>query len=273
MGVSPELKPGWRSTLRGTVGAAARSAWHAGLALAVPRACIVCGAAMPLRPARLVCGACVTRVPVLPKPWCARCGHPLQPRAADGALPDCPLCPLLDSRCTRARSVCWVPHLHSTPLLAALKYQGWWGMADTLADLMARAGRDVVAGLRNPVLVPVPLAPSRLRERGYNQSLHLARALGRRVGARVRDDLVARTRATVSQTQLTPVERRANVHNAFVVPAQRSAAVRGLSVVLVDDVLTTGATLNACAEALLGQGASDIRYWTFGRARSDADRP
>jgi ComF family protein len=166
-----------------------------------------------------------------------------------------------------------VPHVHSTPLLAALKYQGWWGMADTMADLMARTRRDVLAGLRGPVLVPVPLAPSRLRERGYNQCVHLARALGQRVGVAVRDDLLARARATVSQTQLTPAERRANVHHAFVVPAQRAAAVRGRSVVLVDDVLTTGATLNACAEALLEQGASDIRYWTFGRARSDADRP
>jgi ComF family protein len=273
VGVGAELSIGWRATLRGAVSAAAQGAWHAGLALAVPRACLVCGAAMPVRPSRLVCGACVTRVPMLPKPWCARCGHPLKPRAADGALPDCPLCPLLDARCTRARSVCWVPHVHSTPLLAALKYQGWWGMADTMADLMARTGRDVLAGLRGPVLVPVPLAPSRLRERGYNQCVHLARALGQRVGVAVRDDLLARARATVSQTQLTPAERRANVHHAFVVPAQRSAAVLRRSVVLVDDVLTTGATLNACAEALLEQGASDIRYWTFGRARSDADRP
>ena len=77
----------------------------------------------------------------------------------------------------------------------------------------------------------------------------------------------------MSQTQLTPAERKANVQHAFVVPPVRRAAIRGRPVVLIDDVLTTGATLNACATALRDGGASDIRYWTFGRARSDADRP
>jgi ComF family protein len=119
----------------------------------------------------------------------------------------------------------------------------------------------------------VPLAPARLRERGYNQSAHLALALAARTGGRVMDDTIVRVRSTVSQTQLTPAERRANVHNAFAVHMTRRAAVRGRAFVLVDDVLTTGATLNACATALLDSGASDIRYWTFGRARSDADRP
>ena len=183
------------------------------------------------------------------------------------------MCRLLEPRCVRARSVCWVPHAQSTPLLAALKYQGWYGIAAGMAERMVRTGRDVLDGVAAPVFVPVPLAPPRLRERGYNQSAHLARALAARTGGRVMDDIVVRVRSTVTQTQLTPAERRANVHDAFAVQMQRRAAVRGRAFVLVDDVLTTGATLNACATALLASGASDIRYWTFGRARSDADRP
>jgi len=216
----------------------------------------------------LVCGACWSRLPVLPKPWCARCGHPMHP----ASTMDCAICRLLDPRCTRARSACWVPHAHSSPLLGALKYQGWWGMADSMAERMVRVGRDLLDGVDAPVFVPVPLAPGRLRERGFNQSAHLARALARRVDGTAMDDTLVRLRATVSQTQLTPAERRANVHQAFAVPARRCAALSGLSLVLVDDVLTTGATLNACATALLDSGASDIRYWTFGRARSEADR-
>jgi ComF family protein len=220
----------------------------------------------------LVCGACWSRVPLLPKPWCARCGHPLQPALASASA-DCPVCRQLEPRCVRARSVCWVPHAQSTPLLAALKYQGWWGMADGMAERMVRFGGALLDGISAPCFVPVPLAAARLRERGFNQSAHLAAALARRTGGTVVEDMLVRVRTTESQTQLTPAERRANVHDAFAAPVQRRAAIRGRTLVLVDDVLTTGATLNACAVALLDGGASDIRYWTFGRARSDADRP
>jgi ComF family protein len=146
-------------------------------------------------------------------------------------------------------------------------------MADAMAERMVRTTRDLIEGMSAPLFVPVPLNAGRLRERGYNQSAHLARALVRRVGGEVVDDVVVRVRATVSQTQLTPAERRANVQHAFAVPMGRRAAIRGRPIVVIDDVLTTGATLNACAAALRDGGASDIRYWTFGRARSDADRP
>lgn len=146
-------------------------------------------------------------------------------------------------------------------------------MADGMAERMVRCAGGLLDGIATPCFVPVPLAAARLRERGFNQSAHLARALARRTGGMVLDDSLVRVRTTESQTQLTPAERRANVHDAFAVPARRRVAIRGRTLVLVDDVLTTGATLNACAVALLDGGASDIRYWTFGRARSDADRP
>lgn len=238
------------------------------LALALPRACIVCGRAMAIEERGLVCGVCWSRIPQLPKPWCHRCGHPIE--AGENS---CPLCALLDSRCATARSVCWVPHANSSPLLAALKYQGWWGVSDGMADRMLRVGADVLRGVEAPLLIPIPLAPSRLRERGYNQCGHLARALVRRGSGMACAEVLIRVRTTVSQTQLTPAERRANVHGAFAVPARARAAVRGRACILVDDVLTTGATLNACAVALSDGGASEIRYWTFGRARSIADRP
>jgi ComF family protein len=112
-------------------------------------------------------------------------------------------------------------------------------------------------------LIPVPLAPRRERLRGYNQSERLAAALGRRLGLGVRTDLLRRTRATRTQTALTPDERRANVAGAFA--AVRS---RGLRAVLVDDVFTTGATLLAAAEALTGAGAESVDAVTFGRAVS-----
>lgn len=142
-----------------------------------------------------------------------------------------------------------------------------------MALRMVRAGRAVLDGARDPIFVPVPLAPGRWRERGFNQSELLAHGLARRTAGAVRNDVLVRVRETGSQTQLTPAERLVNVHAAFAVPVPRFAAIRGRSVVLVDDVLTTGATLNACAVALLDGGASYVRYWTFGRARTGADRP
>lgn len=271
MGLRERLSRSRRAALDG----AFHGALDGALELIVPRACLACSAGMGSRDHGLICGACWSRLPLLPKPWCARCGHPLHqaPGGGTDARTDCPVCRQLEPRCSRARSVCWVPHAQSTPLLAALKYQGWWGMADGMAERMVRFGGGLLDGIEAPCFVPVPLAAARLRERGFNQSAHLAQALARRTGGTVLDDALVRVRTTASQTQLTPAERRANVHDAFVVPAQREVAIGDRMLVLVDDVLTTGATLNACAVALLDGGASDIRYWTFGRARSDADRP
>ncbi|MDB4892379.1 MAG: hypothetical protein JWL61_4234 [Gemmatimonadetes bacterium] len=120
-------------------------------------------------------------------------------------------------------------------------------------------------------LVPVPLAKSRQRERGYNQSEELARVLSHFWGVPLRTDLLARGRATATQTRLTPGERRRNVSGAFRASADR-ASLRGLHLVLVDDVVTTAATLNACAAALHDGGARILSFVTFGRAPALGDR-
>ena len=140
-----------------------------------------------------------------------------------------------------------------------------------MGERMARLAfpRDVVE--ERSVIVPVPLAPVRQRDRGYNQSALLGSALGRRWGLPVREHLT-RTRVTVSQTRLTPGARRNNVAGAFSV-ASLPAELVGRHVVLVDDVVTTAATLNACAAALHAGGARIITYVTFGRARAAGDAP
>jgi ComF family protein len=113
------------------------------------------------------------------------------------------------------------------------------------------------------VLVPVPLHPRRRRERGFNQSVLLARALARPLGIRVAEDALARREDTPPQTGLTAAQRRANVARAFVV--RRRPAVAGRIVVLVDDVFTTGATARACARALAAAGAAEVRLVTAAR--------
>ncbi|HEV8411369.1 MAG TPA: phosphoribosyltransferase family protein [Gemmatimonadaceae bacterium] len=176
-----------------------------------------------------------------------------------------------------ARSVCWVPHEIASAIVHALKYHGWTGAARGMAERMARLGwpTDVIA--ERAAIVPVPLSPVRERERGFNQAALLADALAARWRIPVWRDALARTRATRTQTRLTPGERSANVRDAFEVPDESSLRgarmrVRGRHIVLVDDVLTTGATLNACAATLFAAGARTISYATFGRARASGDR-
>lgn len=121
-------------------------------------------------------------------------------------------------------------------------------------------------------LVPVPLGKGRLRERGFNQSERLAAALAMRWQTNVWDDVLRRTRATVTQTELTPDERKRNVAGAFEVAPEKRQQIRGAHLVIIDDVMTTAATLNACAATLYDAGARTISYATFGRARAAGDR-
>jgi ComF family protein len=141
-------------------------------------------------------------------------------------------------------------------ILHALKYDGRPTIARHLAARMRVSGHDVLAGA--DLVVPVPLHRSRERARGFNQ----ARELARRLEAPVSDALV-RTRKTAPQADLPAAKRGANVAGAF---EWQGAALDGLTVVLVDDVSTTGATLNACAVALLAAGATEVRALTAAKA-------
>jgi len=198
-------------------------------------------------------------------PRCERCGHP-QP--AD----HCQWCELLPPFVRSVRSVCWIQGGTAGEIVHALKYGGWTAVADEMVERMARLDwpRDVLE--ERSAVIPVPLATVRERERGFNQSALLARGLSRRWGIPAREDCLERSRATATQTRLTPEERRSNVAGAFrATPAARDS-LRGTHVVLVDDVVTTCATVVACAGALFAAGTRIISVITFGRAPASGDR-
>jgi ComF family protein len=153
-------------------------------------------------------------------------------------------------------------------IVHALKYDGWEHVAAGMAERMARVGWPEDVTLERTALVPVPLSAARQRERGYNQSELLADALGARLRLPVWRECLTRSRSTQSQTRLTPGERLANVAGAFRAADRARAQLLGAHVILVDDVVTTAATLNACAAALMGGGARITSYVTFGRARA-----
>src|SRR5438045_4168626 len=243
--------------------APARKLLRAGLAalgdLVLPIACASCGRPVDHNEPGIVCGRCWARLHLLPSPRCERCGHPTNGRP-------CRWCANLPAYVRAVRSVCWATVDTGQRIAHALKYEGWWRVADGAAVRMARLDwpRDVID--ERTALIPVPLAASRQRQRGYNQSECLARALAPLWKVPMRTDVLLRSRATETQTRLTPEERVRNVHGAFSASVGARTMLRGAHVVLVDDVVTTAATLNSWAAGLHEAGARIVSCVTLGRA-------
>ena len=216
--------------------------------LLFPPRCVSCGAN-----GAWLCAACLQKTRWILPPYCPRCGLPL----AHGK--SC-ACTGKASNLTLWRSAAWhVPPLQDA--VHAVKYEGVRVLAEPLGEVLATCYRQ--AQLQPDIIVPVPLHRERQRERGYNQSELLARALSKRVQVQVRTDILARAVRTRSQVGLSAEERQANVAGAFIC---RGDAAEGRSILLIDDVMTTGATLESCAQALLSSGATRVSALTLTRA-------
>ena len=247
------------------LGRSLREGWSGALDLLLPRVCVSCDQLLSRSETGVVCHLCWARIPRLPSPQCERCGHPI-------SAGSCRWCDLLPAFVRAVRSVCWMPVEPASSIVHALKYGGWSAVACEMADRMSRLSwpRDVCE--ERAALIPIPLASARRRERGYNQSALIAAGLSERWRVPVWENLVVRTRETSSQTRLTPEQRLGNVAGSFQVGAQHRAALQGAHLMIVDDVVTTAATLNACAKVLYDAGARIISYVTFGRAHASGDR-
>ena len=262
--VLPQMVPTRLRNARDRLEAWSGIAFRSALDLLLPRTCVCCDSALGETDHRVLCVLCISRLARLPAPQCARCGHPRSPGT-------CRWCEMLPPFVRAARSVCWVPGGPAGEIVHKLKYSGWTALAEPMAEQMARLNFPMDVTEERDLLVPVPLAAARARERGYNQSERLARLLGARWGVPVQEALVRR-RATETQTRLTPGDRLRNVAGAFATVLD-GRELAGRHVLLVDDVVTTAATLNACAIALHTGGARIISYVTFGRARASGDMP
>ena len=226
------------------------------LDLAIPPRCLSCGGLAEAQGS--LCSNCWDAITFLGPPACVRCGQPFDVDAGEAAI--CGRCLLDPPRYRRARAVFRYDGA-SKGLVLGFKHADRTGRAPYFARWMARAGADLLA--EADLIVPVPLHPWRLFLRKYNQSALLANGLADLSGVPCCPDALARVRHTPKQGAMGRRQRRANLHGA--IRLKRADKVRGRHILLVDDVLTSGATVEECVRVLQSGGASAVDVITLAR--------
>ncbi|MGC2854529.1 ComF family protein [Novispirillum sp. DQ9] len=226
------------------------------LDLVLPPLCLGCGAVVDSTGA--LCPACFGGVRFVAPPFCACCGTPVPAPAAEGSL--CGACVDQPPPWSRARAA-FVYDAGSRAMVLRFKHADRIDAAPAFARWMLRAGADLMEDA--DVVVPVPLHRWRLFARRYNQAALLGARIARAGGLTFVPDALARVRRTVPQGTFDRGARAKNVRGAFTVARPR--AVEGKAVLLIDDVLTSGATAGECARALLAAGARSVDVLTLAR--------
>jgi ComF family protein len=215
-----------------------------------------------------VCATCWSKLSLIAPPYCDRLGIPFAYDPGPGVLS---MQAITDPPAyRRARAAVRYDDVART-LVHALKYGDRLDLAPTMGSWMARAGGELLASA--DALIPVPLHWRRLWLRRFNQSALLAQAIARETGLAIADGALKRVKATAQQVGLSQAERALNVQGAFRVAGERKAEVAGRRLILIDDVLTSGATSDACARALLRAGARNVDVVVFARVVDAARAP
>jgi ComF family protein len=239
------IEPGLRDRIR--------SIGRAALDLLLPLQCALCEA--PVEQPGQLCAACFARTSFITAPCCARCGVPFAAEGQGGAMHLCPACRDAPPVYGEARAALRYDR-QARQLILPFKHADRTELARVLAPQMARAGAALLR--RAELLIPVPLHRGRLFHRRYNQAALLALALARLTGRAAMVDALLRVRPTVPLGEKSPDERAATVAGVFAVRPRRAAVLVGKRLLLIDDVMTSGATANACAAVLLAAGATAV---------------
>lgn len=229
--------------------------------LVFPRNCTLCSSALDEAQAGVICRGCLAGARVIEPPFCGRCGLPFD--GAPSAIERCGHCHDRAFAFDRAVAACRA----AGPVREAIhrfKYQRQMYFAGHLAEWIVGAAWRWIDWSEVDLVVPVPLHPRKQRQREFNQAVVLARAVGQATGCAVADGVLRRRRDTATQTHLTAPDRAKNLKGAFGAGA-RIGLASGQRVVLVDDVFTTGATLDGCAKVLRDGGAETITALTVAR--------
>ncbi len=242
------------------------------LNLCLPQSCLLCGGAVSQEYDLALCDHCMHELPLLGE-TCQQCANPLETQREtlgdfihESALMQTRHC----EQCIREQpgfdqTIAFFPYVAPfNYLVQAAKFDGKLATARLLGKLMAMQLVNCIDLLkpRPDGLLAVPLHPSRQRERGYNQALEIAIPVAKRLQIPLLNDLAGRTAATPPQTSLSLQQRKQNLQHAFVVHRD----ISGQHIVIIDDVMTSGTTVNALAKKLKQAGADEVSVWCFSRA-------
>ncbi len=230
------------------------------LGFVYPNVCQVCEKQAASARDGYVCAECWKGIQFIVPPFCRRCGLPYEGDITTEF--QCGTCHDVELHFECARAAVAAKSVVRDVIHRFKYHQSLW-FEPFLSDLLIRQAGPFLMGSEWNLLVPVPLHPVKQRERGFNQAQHLAHRLSRATGIPVEDRLLQRVELTRTQTLLSRPERAANVSQAFTM--RPSQALARKNVVLIDDVLTTGATTNACARILRRGGAEKVCVWTVAR--------
>ena len=232
-------------------------------AVLLPAPCRICGMTLTSASRIPICEECFAQIQPIADPKCQTCGRPFVSLVTFDAIePLCFACRKKTFAFQRARSFAIYNNVLGGAIVL-LKYHEVGPLGRWFASLLEPVVRADFAAQQFDVIVPVPLHPARKRERGYNQAELIARPLARRLGLRVATFLLVRTRPRPPRLLLTFRERWETVRGAY--ETRKGAQVDKLRILLVDDVFTTGATLDSCSRALLAAGAASVCAVTVAR--------
>lgn len=239
---------------------ALRTLMETGLSFIYPDVCQICSQQRATKSESYVCEQCRAAVKLVQPPCCDRCGLPFAGELTNTF--ECGNCREMELHFLHARAAVAAEGV-AREVIHRYKYQRAMWFEPLLAELLISRAEPVIRQEKWDLIVPIPLHPLKQREREFNQAERLAKRLGEAVSLTVNARLIQRTLATRTQTLLTRQERAANMAGAF--SMRTPDKLHGERVILVDDVLTTGATTSACARVLKQNGASEVCVWTVAR--------
>jgi competence protein ComFC len=237
------------------------ASWReAALGFIYPAVCQLCNSVRATAKDGYICATCFQRVRFVKPPFCERCGLPFQGDITTRF--ECMNCRDMELHFSAARSAVVAKDV-VLEVIHRYKYGRALWFEPFLADLLVRAAAPELTSTHRDAIVPVPLHPTKERDREFNQARRLAQCLSRATGIPLNADWLRRIEPTRTQTLLSRAERAENVRRAFAAP--QDLKLNGERIVLIDDVFTTGATTSACARVLKTAGAGDVCVWTVAR--------